>query len=66
MKSRSWKKEYVITTFDDYDQTWRVRTIPCTLLQAVRFATAKGWLHAMDAGTVKLVKIDELEAMGVA
>ena len=57
MKSRSWKKEYVVTTFYDYDQTWQVRTIPLTLLQAIRFVTAKGWMPALDAGTVKIEKI---------
>jgi hypothetical protein len=66
MKSRSWKKEYVVASFDDYDNTWQVRTIPCTLLQAVRFAKAKGWLHAIDKGTVKLVTLAELESLGVA
>ena len=58
MKSRSWKKEYVVTTFYDYDQTWQVRTIPLTLLQAIRFVTAKGWMPALDAGTVRIDKID--------
>ena len=57
MKSTSWKKQYVVKTYSDYDQSWQIRTIPLTLLQAIRFATAKGWMPAIDAGTVKIEKI---------
>ena len=54
MKSNSWKKNYVVTMFYDYDNSWRIRTKPLTLLQAIRFVQAKGWMPAIDAGTVRI------------
>ena len=38
MKSTAWKKDYFVVRQSDYDGTWYALTIPCTYLQAVRFA----------------------------
>ena len=58
MKNNAWKKQYIVTFYNDYDKTWQVKTIPCTFLQAVRFVTSKNWLNAMDSGQVKIEKIE--------
>ena len=57
MKSTAWKKDYLIVIHNDYDNTWRGVTKPCTFLQAIRFARAKGW--RLDGETVRLVTLTE-------
>ena len=32
MKNTAWKKDYLIVIHNDYDNTWREVTIPCTFL----------------------------------
>jgi hypothetical protein len=67
MKSNSWKKDYFVVMLDDFNNTWTVKTIPCTLNQAVKFVIAKRWMHAVDKGVVKIVSNKQLaELQGVA
>jgi hypothetical protein len=61
MKSTSWKKDYLVVLFSDYDNTWRDVTVPCTFMQAIRFARAKGW--RLDGETVRLVTLTEFAAL---
>jgi len=62
----AWTKENLVVMLDDYSNTWIVKTIPLTYLQAVRFVMAKKWNRALDKGTVKIVTLDQLENMEVA
>jgi hypothetical protein len=55
----AWTKENVVVMHDDYSNTWIVKTIPLTYLQAVRFVMAKKWNHALNKGTVKIVTLDQ-------
>ena len=64
MKSKSWKKDYVVVKYSDYDNTWEEQTIPCTLLQAARFISAKRWNHREVKGTVRVVTLSELPLKG--
>lgn len=57
MKSTAWKKDYLIVLFSDYDNTWQDVTVPCTFMQAIRFARAKGW--RIDSKNVRLVTLTE-------
>lgn len=61
MKSNSWKKDYLIVLHSDYDKTWHSVTIPCTFMQAIRFARAKGW--RIDSQNVRLVTLSEFATM---
>ena len=61
MKSTSWKKDYLVVMHNDYDNTWSVKTIPCTLMQALSFVRAKKWARALDKGTVCIVTLSEWE-----
>jgi len=56
MKSNSWKKDSLVILFNDYDNTWRDVTIPCTFMQAIRFVRAKGW---SDSRHVRIVSLAE-------
>ena len=56
MKSTSWKKDYLVVIFDDYDNTWRDITIPCTFMQAVKFVKAKGWLNSKNVRIASLTE----------
>jgi hypothetical protein len=60
MKSTSWKKDYLVVLFSDYDNTWRDVTIPCTFMQAMRFVRAKGWA---DSKSVRIVSQAEFAAL---
>lgn len=60
MKSTSWKKDYLVVLFSDYDNTWRDVTVPCTFMQAIRFARAKGW---SDSKSVRIVSLAEFAAL---
>ena len=57
MKSTAWKKDYVVVLHNDYDNTWRDLTVPCTLMQAIRYVRAKGW--RLNGETVRLVTLTE-------
>lgn len=57
MASKKWKKEWLVIRFDDYDNTWESRTIPCTELQAYRFVLQSGWM--VDNVSTRVVKLDE-------
>jgi hypothetical protein len=59
MKSTSWQKKWIVVMHSDYDNTWSDKTIPCTLMQAIRFMQAKRWNRDMDKGTVRIVTLDE-------
>jgi hypothetical protein len=59
MKSKSWKKEYLVVRHDDYDNTWRDLTIPCTFMQAIRFVRAKNLNHALSQDVVRIVTLTE-------
>ena len=61
MKNNSWKKDYLIVLFEDYDNTWRDVTAPCTFMQAIRFARAKGW--RIDDKRVRLVTLTEFATL---
>jgi hypothetical protein len=61
MKSTAWKKDYLIVLFNDYDNTWRNVTVPCTFMQAIRFARAKGW--RIDSQNVRLVTLTEFATL---
>jgi hypothetical protein len=65
MKSNSWKKDYFVVLLDDFNNTWIVKTIPCTLNQAVKFVIAKRWTHAVSKGVVKIVSSKELAELQV-
>ena len=56
----AWTKENVVVMHSDYDNTWTVKTIPLTYLQAIKFVTAKRWNHAMDKGVVRIVTLNQL------
>jgi hypothetical protein len=60
MKSNAWKKDQLVVLFNDYDNTWRAVTIPCTFMQCVRFARAKGW---SDSKSVRIVSLGEFAAL---
>ena len=61
----SWTKNNVVILHNDYDNTWTVKTIPLTFMQAIRFVRAKHWNSAMDKGVVKIVTLDQLETLKV-
>ena len=61
----SWTKENVVILHNDYDNTWTVKTIPLTFLQAIRFVRAKHWNSAMDKGVVRIVTLNQLTELEV-
>ena len=56
MKSTSWKKDYLVVIFYDYDNTWKEITIPSTFMQCIRFVRSKGWT---DSKSVRIVTLAE-------
>lgn len=50
----------MVVLFNDYDNTWRDVTVPCTLMQAIRFVRVKGW---MDSKSVRVVSKAEFASM---
>ena len=64
MKSTAWKKDYLIVIHNDYDNTWREVTKPCTFSQAIRFARAKGW--RLNGDTVRLVTLSEWATLPIS
>ena len=65
MKSKSWKKEWLVIKHEDYDNTWSAMTIPLTSNQAVRFVVDGGYLHRHIKGSIKIVTLTEFANMGV-
>ena len=63
MKNNAWKKNYLVIMHSDYDNTWTVKTIPCTLLQAIRFVNSKRWDHLIIKYTVRIVTLAEYETI---
>ena len=61
MKNTAWKKDYLVVLHSDYDDTWRDVTVPCTFMQAIRFARAKGW--RIDDKNVRLVTLTEFATL---
>ena len=55
MKNNSWKKDYLVVIHSDYDNTWSERTIPLTLMQAIKYARVRGLMRGIEKGTVKIV-----------
>ena len=60
MKSKAWRKNWVVVMHDDYDNAWIHKTIPLTELQAIKFVIAKKWTHAVNKGTVRIVSLAEI------
>ena len=58
----SWTKNQLVIQFNDYDNTWSVKTIPLTLNQAMKFVlyVTKGNLFHID---YKIVSLTEWDAM---
>ena len=65
MKSNSWKKEWLVIQFSDYDNTWSDLTIPCTFKQASAFIQNPCVRNRLDKGLVKLVTVSEFAKMEV-
>lgn len=63
MKSTAWKKDFLVVLFQDYDNTWRDLTIPCTLKQAARFVSQKNYTNSLNRGTVRVVTLAEFAAL---
>jgi hypothetical protein len=61
----AWTKENVVVMLNDYDNTWTVKTIPVTYLQAIKFVTAKHWNHAMDKNVVRIVTLNQLKELTI-
>jgi hypothetical protein len=65
MKSTSWKKEWVVITHSDYDNTWVELTIPCTFKQACAFINHPRYASRYERGLIKFVTVSEFAKMGV-
>ena len=58
-------KENVVILHNDYDNTWTVKTVPLTYLQAIKFVTAQHWNNAMNKGVVRIVTLSQLNELSV-
>ena len=63
MKNTAWRKDYLVIIHSDYDNTWSDRTIPLTLMQAIRYVRVKGLTHGIEKGTVKIVTLSEFATL---
>ena len=63
MKSKSWKKEYIVINYSDYDNTWSILTIPLTVKQAYNFLVVGRYLSRFDKDLIKIVTLTEWEKM---
>jgi hypothetical protein len=63
MKSTSWKKEWLVISHSDYDNTWSELTIPLTFKQASAFIHNARYLNRLEKGLVKLVTVSEFSSM---
>ena len=59
MKSNSWKKEWVVISYSDYDNTWSELTIPLTFKQASAFIHNARYLKRLKEGLVKMVTLED-------
>jgi len=67
MKSRSWKKEYIVINHHDYDNTWTVITKSLTVKQAYNFIVLGGYQHRFNKDLMKIVTLaDWSEVKGTA
>lgn len=62
MKSNSWKKEWLVISHSDYDNTWSELTIPLTFKQASAFIHNARYLNRLEKGLVKLVTVSEFSS----
>jgi len=65
MKSTSWKKEWVVMSHNDYDNTWYEYTKPLTLKQARSFINSPRYINRYLNGNMAMItlgKITELRA----
>jgi len=63
MKSNSWKKEWVVISQSDYDNTWSELTIPLTFKQASDFINHGRYTTRMNKGLIAMVTLDEFARM---
>jgi hypothetical protein len=63
MKSNSWKKEWVVISFSDYDNKWSELTIPLTFKQASDFIHHGRYTTRMNKGLVAMVTVSEFARM---
>jgi hypothetical protein len=63
MKSNSWKKEWLVISHSDYDNTWSELTIPLTFKQASAFIHNARYLNRLEKGLVKLVTVIEFASL---
>jgi len=63
MKNNSWRKDYLVIIFNDYDNTWRDMTKPCTFKQAIHFVCHKNFKPSMDKGTIRIVTLAEFATL---
>ena len=63
MKSKSWKKEWLVISQSDYDNTWSELTIPLTFRQANAFIRHGRYTHRLNKGLVAMVTVDEFARM---
>jgi hypothetical protein len=61
MKSTAWRKDYLVVRLNDYDNTWRELTIPCTFMQAIRFVRARNLALALSKNIVQIVTLTQWE-----
>ena len=59
MKRSSNKKDHVVVHLDDFNNTWKDVTIPCTSLQAIRWVVRKNYTHLVDKGAMRIVTLAE-------
>ncbi len=60
MKSTSWKKEWLVISHSDYDNTWYSLTIPLTFKQASKFVCHGQYLSRFEKGTIKIVTLNDV------
>ena len=58
----SWTKNQLVIQFNDYDNTWSVKTIPLTLKQAIKFVIHVTHGHVFHKD-YKIVSLTEWETM---
>lgn len=63
MKRSSNKRDHIVVRFNEYDNTWRDMTTPCTFLQAVRWVTWHSYKNFVDQGIMKIVTLEEWKTL---
>jgi hypothetical protein len=59
MKNNSWKKEWLVISHSDYNNTWYSLTIPLTFKQASKFVRHGQYLNRYEKGTIKIVTLND-------